>query len=104
MLDPKLIDPSKPRIPDEWRRIYMQRPIEKLPADVVYLFDEQHKLKTNLQKDKTQIDKSLLDAQSKLRWARGLISLLLVAMAGSWAVTVLVVKLWLIPILQRVPR
>lgn len=39
MRDRLLIDMLNQRIPDEWRRNYKQRGIEKLPGDVVIVFD-----------------------------------------------------------------
>jgi hypothetical protein len=60
--DPKLIDPNEPRIPDSWRRLYLHRPLEKLPEDVTVLFDRQEKL--SREKDLVQAD--LLQAQRGL--------------------------------------
>jgi hypothetical protein len=92
------------RIPDEWRRKYMQRPLEKLPGDVVKLFDEQFALNIRLRKERDEMNRKLLNAQSRLRFARGWIWVLTLAMAGSWALIFGMVKLWLEPILEKVPR
>ena len=44
MKDQDLIDLTAPRIPDEWRRKYLSRPIERLPADVCAAFDRIQKV------------------------------------------------------------
>ena len=100
MQDPNLIETPAVRIPDEWRRKYMQRPLEKLPGDVVKLFDEQFALNIRLRKDRDEINRKLLDAQRKLRR----IWVLTLAVIGSCALTVGIIVLWLWPILEKVPR
>ena len=66
-----------------------------------------NKAHDNLQKQvriNTLFDEKLLDAQSRLRFARGWIWVLTLTIAGSWALIFGMVKLWLEPILERVPR
>ena len=65
MRDPKLIQQSEPRIPDEWRRHYMARSIERLPADVTVAFDRIHQV----QKDKDQLRDDLSTATNDLKFA-----------------------------------
>jgi len=104
MQDPSLIETPATRIPDEWRRKYMQRPLEKLPADVVKLFDEQYVLNQRLRVERDRVQAAMLDCKSKLRFARGWIWVLTLAMGGSWALIFGMIRLWLLPILEKVPR
>jgi hypothetical protein len=82
MQDPKLIDPNEPRIPDKWRRLYLQRPLDKLPADVTVLFDRQEKL--SREKDLVQAD--LMEAQRRLSSADLKIWVLMLVVSGEGAV------------------
>ena len=104
MQDPKLIETPAVRIPDEWRRKYHQRPLEKLPGDVVKLFDEQYALSNRQRTERDAVNKKLLDSESRLRFARGWIWVLTLTIIGSWGLIFGMVKLWLEPILERVPR
>lgn len=65
MRDPLLIDPQGQRIPDEWRRNFLLRPIERLPGDVLIAFDRIH----TLQKEKDQLQSQLLETQGSLKQA-----------------------------------
>ena len=61
--------------PDDWRRNYLQRPIDKLPADITRAFDMMWKL----QREKDSINGKLLEAERRLDvagwklWTLGLI-------------------------------
>ena len=54
MRDQDLIDLALPRIPDEWRRKYLSRPIERLPADMNAAFDRIYKVER--EKDQIRAD------------------------------------------------
>ena len=56
MKDQDLIDLVSPRIPDEWRRKYLVRPIERLPADMNAAFDRIYKVER--EKDQLRADLS----------------------------------------------
>jgi hypothetical protein len=88
MRDLKLIDPAAPRLPDEWRREYLQRPIELLPKDVTVLFDRHEKLS----REKDQINASLIEARSTLRIADLKIWILMLVVGGEGAVIGWLVK------------
>lgn len=88
MRDPKLIDPNAPRIPDEWRRQYLRRPLEDLPKDVTVLFDRHEKL--SREKDLVQAD--LIEAQRRLGIADVKIWILMLALGTEGAVIGWLVK------------
>lgn len=94
MRDPKIIDTTKERIPDDWRRHYAMRPLEKLPQDVTQAFDRIW----TLQREKDVINRDLglahrrLDSAGIKLWIMGLF------LAGEGAVI-----LWLVDqVLKRI--
>lgn len=91
MRDPNLIDESSGRIPEEWRRQYLQRPIEKLPGDVVKLFDENFQLR----KENNQFRADLLNAQGVLRTADLKLWILMLVVTGEGCVIGWLVKAFL---------
>lgn len=93
-----------PRLTDRRKAIYKTRSPAELLDDVSKLADQQYDLSGRLRRERDAADKKLLDAESKLRFFKGWIWVLGLAIAGSWAVTVSVLKLWLLPILEKVPR
>jgi hypothetical protein len=95
---------GKPRLTPERRGLYMARTQGELLHDVARLADQQYDMSGRLLQERDEQNRILLDAQSSLRWAKGLIKLLSAAIVGSWAVTALLIKLWLLPILEKVPR
>lgn len=82
MRDQNLIDPSSPRIPDEWRRSYLNRPIERLPKDVMILFDRHVKL----EREKDLVHADLIEAQRRLGAADIKIWVLMLLIGGEGAV------------------
>lgn len=60
--DPLLIDNQGRRIPEEWRRNYRHRSIDRLPDDLIVAFDRIH----TLQKEKDEIQKELIETKRKL--------------------------------------
>lgn len=77
MQDLKLIDPSSPRIPDDWRRKYLARPVE--PRDVTELFDRQH----SLSREKDLIQAEMIGVKRRLRFATVMIWILTLALIGE---------------------
>lgn len=75
MRDPNLIDLQQERIPQDWRRNYLERPIARLPKDMITAFDMMWKL----QREKDDINARLLKAQRRLEragwkmWTLGII-------------------------------
>lgn len=63
--DPLLIDNQGRRIPEEWRRNYRHRSIDRLPDDLIIAFDRIH----TLQGEKDKIQSELLETKEKLRRA-----------------------------------
>lgn len=61
--DPLLITNSDR--PDTWRRAYLQRSVDKLPADVTIAFDKISKL----QAEKDRLTAELAETKEKLKWA-----------------------------------
>jgi hypothetical protein len=91
MQDKKLIDPAARRIPDEWRRTYRMRPLDKLPEDVTRSFDRIFLL----EREKDAINTALLKAQRRLGWANLKIWILMLVVSGEGAVIAWVVtRLW----------
>lgn len=81
MKDPNLIAMTD-RIPDDWRRMYMARPLEKLPADVTRAFDAL----AALQREKDRMQAEML-ATKRWSYLRFLLLLILGAMkilADHW--------------------
>ncbi len=78
-----------------------QRPSE---AELVKSVNRLHTFTRQLVIEKGQMREEMLDSQSRLRFARGWIWVLTLAVGGSWALTAGMVKLWLLPILEKVPR
>jgi hypothetical protein len=73
-------------------------------AELIRSVNKLHTFTRQLVVEKGQIQNALLDAQSKLRFSRGWIWVLTLAMASSWGLIGGMVKLWLLPILEKVPR
>jgi hypothetical protein len=73
-------------------------------AELVKSVNTLHTFTRRLIAEKSQMQNALLDTKSKLRFSRGWIWILTLAVGGSWALTIAMVKLWLMPILERVPR
>jgi hypothetical protein len=67
MKDRELIDLACPRIPDQWRRKYLSRPIERLPADMNAAFDRIYKLER--EKDQLRKDFEAFARKSRFRLA-----------------------------------
>ncbi len=88
MRDPQLIDPAEPRIPDEWRRAYLNRPIERLPRDVTLAFD---RLWT-IEREKDEMRGELLAAKDQLHWADLKIWILMLVVGGEGAIIGWLVK------------
>lgn len=61
MKDPNLIAMTD-RLPDDWRRVYLARPLEKLPADVTRAFDDL----AILRREKDRMQREMLDTK---RWS-----------------------------------
>ena len=72
MHDPKLIDVSERRIPEEWRRKYMKRPLESLPADVTLAFDRVWQVEREKDQLRSDMQEKLRRANLKI-WVMGLI-------------------------------
>lgn len=89
MVDPELIQASRERIPDEWRRKYLQRPADRLAADVVRLYDENFLLK----RESYRIQKELLKTKKQLEFARWQLWTLWVLLLGEGAVIGWLVKI-----------
>ena len=110
MQDPKLTG-RDPEMQDETEFQYYvqqngiksnwQHPSE---AELVRSVNSLHTFTRQLVIEKGQIQSTLLDTKSRLRFARGWIWILTLAVAGSWALTAGMVKLWLLPILEKGPR
>lgn len=89
--DPNLIEPAKPRLPDEWRRNYLMRPLEKLPGDVTRAYDRIY----TLEREKDAVNGELLRAHRRLGWANLKIWILMLVVSGEGAVIAWVVsRLW----------
>jgi len=70
MPDPKVLDNAGPRIPDEWRREYRQRPPEKLANDVTLAFDRLWKMER--EKDQLRADLTAIVRYKNLKiWILG---------------------------------
>jgi hypothetical protein len=93
-----------PRLTPHRKAFYKERSPTELSGDVAKLADQQYNLSGRLRRERDDADKKLLDAESKLRFAKGWIWVLGLAIVGSWGVTVSVLKLWLLPLLEKVPR
>lgn len=63
--DPLLIDTQGRRIPEEWRRNYRKRSVDRLPDDLIVAFDRIY----TLQGEKDKIQAELLETKEKLRRA-----------------------------------
>lgn len=80
MRDLNLMNPEdSPRISDEWRRAYLNRPIERLPKDVMILFDRHAKLA----KEKNQVQAEVIDTKRRLRFANVMIWILTLTAIGE---------------------
>lgn len=90
--DAKLIDPQEPRIPDDWRRAYLNRPIERLPLDVTRAYDRIVKL----EREKNLVQADLLQAQRSLDRADLKIWVLMLAVGAEGAVIGWLVKEFLV--------
>lgn len=95
MRDPDLIDnqgqplESPQRIPDQWRAKYLQRPVDRLPADVVKCFDRLWQV----EREKDRIAANLAETGKSLKWERRIRAALIVVVSGEavvigWLVTV----------------
>jgi hypothetical protein len=123
MQDPKWIDPAvspapalsstaaaaaaaagMPRLTRARHGLYKARTPAELSEDVIRLADQQYDMSGRLFRERDKADEQLLDARSKLRFCKGWIWVLSLAIGGSWAVTALLLKLWLIPILEKVSK
>jgi hypothetical protein len=84
-------EPAKPRLPEEWRKCYLVRPLERLPADVTQCFDRIH----TLQREKDAINGALLRAHRQLGWANMKIWVLGLVVTGQGTVLIWMVnRLW----------
>jgi hypothetical protein len=81
-------DLSPPRIPDAWRRAYLNRPIERLPKDVMVLFDRHEKLA----REKDLVHAELIQAQRSLDKADIKIWILTVAFSAEGCIIGWLVK------------
>jgi hypothetical protein len=93
-----------PRLTPVRHRDYTERTPEELCKDVVRVGDQLYDMSGRLLRERDTTNGELLDAQSRLRFARGWIWVLTLAIGGSWALIALMLKLWLLPILEKVPR
>jgi hypothetical protein len=48
-------EPQQPRIPEEWRRQYLRRPIDRLPGDIIKAFDQLELRRRDADKMKSQL-------------------------------------------------
>ena len=67
MHDPLLIDPFRddsvqPRLPEEWRKQYLKRQVDRLPQDVTVAFDRVEMRR----RENNQLRQALLSTQKKL--------------------------------------
>lgn len=72
-------EPEPERRP-EWRAKYFQRPVEKLPADVVHLSDKI----TALQKEKNLLAREALNSRATMGWQRIWIRILTAAVIAQF--------------------
>jgi hypothetical protein len=93
-----------PRLPYNRRANYKKRTPEELAEDAIKLADQVYDLSGRLRRERDERDKTLLDAQSKLRFCRGWNWVLGSAIVLSWAVTWALVQIWLVPVLEKVAR
>lgn len=70
--DPLLIDEGEKRIPDEWRRRYEKRAIDKLPADVTKAFDRVWQVEREKDLLRSDMQRKLRRANWKI-WIMGLV-------------------------------
>lgn len=104
MRDPLLITNFEPRIPDEWRAKYLDRAVNRLPADLIVAFDRIHKL----QREKDLIQADLITAKSDLadtkrKLDRANLKIWFMSLIVSPLVTKLVTAAWIkyFPLLSK---
>jgi hypothetical protein len=105
-----MIEAGKGRDPEDEFQYYVQEDGIKSnwqhpsEAELVRSVNKLHTFTRQLVVEKGLMQTALLDARSKLRFSRGWIWILTLAIGGSWALIFGMVKLWLLPILEKVPR
>jgi hypothetical protein len=75
-------DQQRPRIPIEWRRAYLMRPLEKLPQDVTYAFDQLHQQR----RETNTMNRALIETKRKLGIADVKVWVLMLVVTGEGVV------------------
>jgi hypothetical protein len=80
---------QQPRIPQEWRRQYHKRPLDKLPGDITIAFDRIEQQR----RDADKLRAALLATQGKLGSANTKVWVLMLIVLGEGAVISWLVKM-----------
>ena len=88
------IEPAQ-RIPDTWRAKYLQRPVDRLPADVMKCFDRLWQV----EREKDRIAANLAAAGKSLKWERRIRTVLIAVVTGE-----AVVIGWLVNVVSHMLR